>query len=129
VLVQAMGISTGCAVRYPPVMSVGHIAFTDGLPLQKSAIYTIGTDRAITKVIPLGANDPALSPDGAKLVYTSGAHVSSWNDPKMANIRAVFFARGSGSAPRDTLDCLARAQTVRDCSGIWRRENPRSRSL
>jgi hypothetical protein len=78
------------AALFPPVMPYGRVAFADNAALQKSNVCVITADRVITKAAGPAVSDPALSPDGSRLSFTSGARVSVWNDPKVAKNTDIY---------------------------------------
>ncbi len=93
-------------VLFPPVMPEGRIAFADNPTLQKSNVYLLTADRKIAKMAGPAAADPALSPDGSRVCYTSGAQVTAWTDPKVAKNTDVYtvdlktgFARRTTDSP------------------------------
>jgi len=90
------------AALFPPLFPEGHIAYQDTAALSKSTITIIAASGDTRRIASTGGVwKPALSPDGTRVAYTSGAFVS-WTDPKIARNTEVFMLdlRATTSVPR-----------------------------
>ncbi len=77
---------------FPPLFPEGRIAYqTSAVPQKSSIVLSTSSGETRTLTDPGGLWKPALSPDGSKLLYTSGAHVSAWSDPKVAKNTELYL--------------------------------------
>lgn len=85
---------------FPPYMrGTGSVFFDDNEVLPKSAIYVLDTAGKVTKLTDLSSGEPAPSPYGNPVAFTSGRH-AVWTDPKTVKNTEIYVMNSDGTNQR-----------------------------